>query len=1220
MGSFRGFMRTMFLLSLTAGMGIFHGVRAAGFSAPGARAARDQLAHVTGEIFFAAGFAHDRFSPAEGSAEVYISVTTDDQVTAVTVVKPGGEPVELHADDADSRGEIEWEYEEENQQDLSGWPDGNYVFKFRYADRSEEQTSAPFSRADGSPLAVPEQRPRINGAVDDYLLLLHPGDSISWRPCQDGNANLVHFELDCEFDDILPEDESEMEVYRTLDEDAAAGHEYTPHSGFPPGVFDAWLHFADSRRGVTEEGVPYTVAKFRGVGYTMVVETPDNPVANIVDSLVVAFSWDADESRFHMNVTTSPSVDSVGVINPAGEPLGYIWSYPSGDRTVWACETTWSQGVGEAPDDVWGVYGIVVDWNDGRATHRGMTHFFFTAAEGRLTPFPVPRAVPVLVEPADGATVSSPVAFGWSPWPTDDPGYDPEYGRVRLQVGYEGADHIYHLCLYYFSADSTGTGQGISIPAGSCTASLKYLRCRGAASLLSTLVENRRDDSGVNGDGIPVGINAWGPIGEESRALFTVEQAAPPGSLTVVFTPEAAGDLGAKWSVDGFSWHTSGETVDLAPGEYNITFNAPHWNLIPPAPRAVTIASQENRVENVQWALHVRDIDIVQTVVGGGEHRVSITADASSAVTAVSVHTPAGRTLALDQENDGDGRDDEDREWSFRALGLSDFSDYGQGDYTFIFTFAGREQHQSVVRFGHVTNGESALELPSQIPELETPAPTGARVRTDGPEVVLTWTPCTDDRAVAVHVELASVMSNWFDPEVQDWRPYRQERDFDIAGGVRQGDPGVAAFEQVPGGVYTAGLYFADGDGYSNADLVDCLVALASGREYSVLVRDPDSPVEPLLESVALDRTVTYSPAGRASIRFSFVAALAEALPDSTVQTMILRTPQGEELPLLPDPNAPGCWGLRVGGRTGVTPERFPPGFYDLQVTCTDSRATACGTIGFEFTEDDLSDAATPVQVPAVHLPSEVRPLPLPLEISWDPCLDSAVQAVRLLLENAAMDEQQAFDYAADAVAANLQDGDVLPGIFTAAVRFERRRAWSPAARSPLQFRWTTATERCVFLSIAGETDLSTVQIGLEPGWNLLSLPVVPYPDPAPQAVFGDSVLGDVWQWNADLQCYEPVSAILPGRAFWVYRAGAATSLNVDGIAAFDEMLPLDPGWNLLGLRLAPGNETSPPEDVPVYEWSGMQYVVPDVLRSLAGYWFYSASPVRTWTPVVADR
>jgi formylglycine-generating enzyme required for sulfatase activity len=90
------------------------------------------------------------------------------------------------------------------------------------------------------------------------------------------------------------------------------------------------------------------------------------------------------------------------------------------------------------------------------------------------------------------------------------------------------------------------------------------------------------------------------------------------------------------------------------------------------------------------------------------------------------------------------------------------------------------------------------------------------------------------------------------------------------------------------------------------------------------------------------------------------------------------------------------------------------------------------------------------------------------------------------------------------------------------------------------------------------------VTLALGPGWNLVSVPVVPAA-PAPVDVFGDAVLLPVWEWTGG--AYGPAAAIRPGVAYWVYRGDATvTEIAVTGRYPRSGVGVLSSGWNAVGV------------------------------------------------------
>jgi len=122
----------------------------------------------------------------------------------------------------------------------------------------------------------------------------------------------------------------------------------------------------------------------------------------------------------------------------------------------------------------------------------------------------------------------------------------------------------------------------------------------------------------------------------------------------------------------------------------------------------------------------------------------------------------------------------------------------------------------------------------------------------------------------------------------------------------------------------------------------------------------------------------------------------------------------------------------------------------------------------------------------------------------------------------------------------------------------------------------------------AGETrafvvrfaDHLTADLGLKPGWNLVSLPFEPV-TPAVSAIFaaatrasagsglrdgtrrGTINVGAVWSWTNGI--YQSVTELHAGVGYWVYMENAAV-IEVPGLPAGLTALPLVRGWNLVGV------------------------------------------------------
>lgn len=149
------------------------------------------------------------------------------------------------------------------------------------------------------------------------------------------------------------------------------------------------------------------------------------------------------------------------------------------------------------------------------------------------------------------------------------------------------------------------------------------------------------------------------------------------------------------------------------------------------------------------------------------------------------------------------------------------------------------------------------------------------------------------------------------------------------------------------------------------------------------------------------------------------------------------------------------------------------------------------------------------------------------------------------------------------------------------------------------------------------------VEIALQPGWNLISLPMSSEPsNPAllplrPQAAPADiRPLGPVWSSAAGTDGYHRVEAIEPGRGYWVFSADAAlVTLQIAWEQPVDPAVALVPGWNLAGpvgfgavASPAWSAAGSPIAAAGILCWNGTNWVQPmdNKLRCGQGYWIQS--------------
>ena len=157
--------------------------------------------------------------------------------------------------------------------------------------------------------------------------------------------------------------------------------------------------------------------------------------------------------------------------------------------------------------------------------------------------------------------------------------------------------------------------------------------------------------------------------------------------------------------------------------------------------------------------------------------------------------------------------------------------------------------------------------------------------------------------------------------------------------------------------------------------------------------------------------------------------------------------------------------------------------------------------------------------------------------------------------------------------------------------------------------------------------------LGLQAGWNLISLPLSPdNADPAQllrDATTGRALYtGFVWGWDVVDDCYKPTSVLLPGNGYWVFcptlpERPTAVAGTIPGVSTVD----LVAGWNLVGTvglkrfcrpaNPVTGMIVSPGQ---IWEWVLAEYANPrnGVMTKGCGYWLQT--PGRECISIELDR
>ncbi|MBI5476864.1 MAG: alkaline phosphatase family protein [Ignavibacteriales bacterium] len=126
--------------------------------------------------------------------------------------------------------------------------------------------------------------------------------------------------------------------------------------------------------------------------------------------------------------------------------------------------------------------------------------------------------------------------------------------------------------------------------------------------------------------------------------------------------------------------------------------------------------------------------------------------------------------------------------------------------------------------------------------------------------------------------------------------------------------------------------------------------------------------------------------------------------------------------------------------------------------------------------------------------------------------------------------------------------------------------------------------------------------IGLNKGWNLLSLPVN-LPDTRVSSIFPSAISG-AYEYGGN---YNQVDSINYGKGFWI-KFGDTDTVNFNGIPVSEYSVDVVEGWNLIGGLSYPvlvDSITSNPADIIEGKFFGYYngYFAADTLYPGAGYW-----------------
>jgi len=131
---------------------------------------------------------------------------------------------------------------------------------------------------------------------------------------------------------------------------------------------------------------------------------------------------------------------------------------------------------------------------------------------------------------------------------------------------------------------------------------------------------------------------------------------------------------------------------------------------------------------------------------------------------------------------------------------------------------------------------------------------------------------------------------------------------------------------------------------------------------------------------------------------------------------------------------------------------------------------------------------------------------------------------------------------------------------------------WLQSSFSPIYSEFLVPVSETVALSATGACpDVTSVNINLKSGWNLVSLPLIPTGGSVTvSALFGSNIskLDAIWGYNGSW--FAPTT-LADGMGYWVHMTAAATitengKVNPTG-ATLPPSYPVAAGWNLIGFK-----------------------------------------------------
>ena len=150
-------------------------------------------------------------------------------------------------------------------------------------------------------------------------------------------------------------------------------------------------------------------------------------------------------------------------------------------------------------------------------------------------------------------------------------------------------------------------------------------------------------------------------------------------------------------------------------------------------------------------------------------------------------------------------------------------------------------------------------------------------------------------------------------------------------------------------------------------------------------------------------------------------------------------------------------------------------------------------------------------------------------------------------------------------------------------------------------------------------TEIVTVEIPLQAGWNMISTPLV-LTDPsvsAFQALSDKIIPGSIYVYEG---AYITPTTIEPKKVYWV-KTTEATTITISGTLPSNKLLNLSAGWNMIGLPVLYNISVSDFYALSdkiiagsVYAYDGA-YVAPTKLEPTRGYWVKTTEAVQIEIP-----